>query len=330
MAILATQKVLTLDYWKFASDIVEGDILFDREGKPVKVKLVQQYRALDCYEVHFNDALTVAGDVHLRLPTENEKYRNRAWNYKQKFKFKRPLKPITTEELANTPLHGRDNRLEYSVPTAKPLQLPNQTLPVPPFVFGFWFFNHTSEQRMLPPPGTTEYVHKKFKDAGYLITKTYKSKRAEEYFLTRPSVRSHLVPLIPTKIPNNYLLASAAQRLELLRGIMHAKSRQYHLKTDTFRFSSTQKAVATQVQYLAESLGCRTRMEYKPQRNTYAVFIKTKLQLMAEQISPPNKVHQQRRYITEIKPIQSQLCVHIETENPDTGFLVGEGFIATC
>lgn len=326
MAILATQRVLTLDYWKFASDIVAGDVLFDREGQPVKVKLVQQYRAQDCYEVHFNDNLTVAGDSHLKLPTENEKYRNRVHSYKQRLKFKRPLKPLSVADLLQTSLIGRRNRLALSVPTAKPLQLPTQTLPVPPFVFGFWFFNEHYDQTLQPYHGTDDFVRRKFREAGYVITKTYKSGE----FLTRPSVRSHLVPHLPTKIPNNYLLASAAQRLELLRGVMHAKHHQYNLARDTFRFSSKNQAHVAQIQYLAESLGIKTRMEYTPQLSSYSVFFRTGLQLMEQQISPPPKVHLGRRYINQISQLPDQLCVHIETDNPETGFLVGEGFIPTC
>ena len=65
MAILATERVLTLDYWKFAYDLVEGDVVFDRLGQPATIKLIQQYRAQSCYEVQLIDGLTVAGDEHL-------------------------------------------------------------------------------------------------------------------------------------------------------------------------------------------------------------------------------------------------------------------------
>ena len=43
MAILATEKVLTHNYWKPAYKIEVGDYLFDHNGKPTKVTLVQQY-----------------------------------------------------------------------------------------------------------------------------------------------------------------------------------------------------------------------------------------------------------------------------------------------
>ena len=326
MAILATERVLTLDYWKLARDVKPGDYLFNHDGKPTKVRLVQEYRAQDCYEIQFKDGLCVAGDKHLVLPVENEKYRNRLTTYKGVKKFRRPLKLLSPETLLESDLKNKRNRLIFSVPTAKPLQFPHQNLPVPPFVFGFWFFNHQSKARMRCSPEIEEFVHRKFKDAGYIITKVGKS----EYFRESPTVVSHLVPNIPTKIPNNYLLSSAEQRLDLLRGIMHAKKRQYSPKTDTFRFCSYIKTYAMQVQMLAESLGCQTKCFFDETLKNYTVFIKTRLRLIEDQVTLPAKVHQQRRYITSVRPIEDQLCVHIETEDKSAPFLVGEGFITVC
>ena len=72
MAILANQKVLTLDYWKAARNLQPGDYVFDKDGKIVQIKLVQEYRAQQCYEVMFNDYLSVAGDQHLGFLVEKK------------------------------------------------------------------------------------------------------------------------------------------------------------------------------------------------------------------------------------------------------------------
>ena len=328
MAILATQKVLTHDYWKIAEDLTPGDIVFDRNGKPVKVKLVQSYRSDNCYRVFFDDGLMVAGDTNLRLPVESEKYRKRLHEYKGRKKFKRPLDIKSVEELLDLPLRKRENRREYSVPTAGPLKFPEQTLPVPPFIFGFWFYNHKADDVMYPPLGCEEFVFKKLKACGYKIIKKGHSHNGQTKFITEPSIRSHLAPLVPTKIPNNYLLASEEQRLDLLRGIMHAKSRQYNMAKDRFRITTRNKIDAKQIQYLAESLGCKTKLEeYKGQ---FTLFIKTRLRLIENQISPNIKVRQQWRFVDSIEPVKPQNCIHIETEGADNNILVGEGFVAVC
>ena len=82
MAILATEKVLTLDFWKSANKLQVGDYVFDHSGKPVKVKLVQEYHSSDCYQITFNDYLTAAGDSKFGFLVETPKYRRRIADYK--------------------------------------------------------------------------------------------------------------------------------------------------------------------------------------------------------------------------------------------------------
>jgi hypothetical protein len=328
MAILATQKVLTLDYWQVANDLRPGDYVFDRNGKIVQIKLAQVYRADNCYEVMFSDHLTLQGDDKLRLPLEDRHYRIKSDRYKARLAFRRPLKMLSVADLLEAPLKDKRSRLKYSVPTTKPLQLPHQTLPVPPFVFGFWFFNQLTSGNFVPLAGTSEFIQQKFKDAGYKIRKRKIAFNKEREFNTTPTVISHLIPNVPTKIPNNYLLAAPDQRFELLQGILYSKPRQYNKKYNRFRFSSKFLPIATQVQYLAESLGCKTTLFYDENRNSYTVFIRTKLQFYPDKQSPSTAVHQARRLVTNITQIEPQACVHIETTGEDNTILVGEGFIS--
>lgn len=328
MAILATERVLTLDYWKFAYDLKEGDVLFDRFGKPTTIKLIQQYRATTCYEVQLADGLTVAGDNHLSLPLETVKYRDRVHSYKGIRKFKRPLLRIPFSELVNKPLKNKRGRLNYSVPTAGALQFPHKDLPVPPFVFGYWFFNVRKSKNITIMEESRDVVLEKLKDAGYKLIEKRHLPHGRVECTTKPTIRSHLLPDIPLSIPNNYLLSSPQQRLELLSGIIYAKRNRYNQKLDTFRVTSKQKLLMKQVQYIAESLGCTTKLFFHEHLKEYNLFIKTKLQLIHSQTPKPIKIRQDKRLITDVYEIEPQNCVHIETDNPDGGFLVGEGFIA--
>jgi len=328
MAILATEKVLTLDYWKPAYKLKVGDYVFDRNGQPVQVKLIQEYRSNSCYEVMFDDHLHLSGDDRLQLPTENKKYRDRTFEYKQVREFTKPLKPILVVQLLELSLKNKRNRLIYSVPTTKPLALPHQDLPVPPFIFGFWFFNRLTNHNMVPIPNTNDFIHEKFKDLGYKIKPGWIRLNREREFNTIPSIRSQLIPNIPTRIPTNYLLASPEQRKELLSGILYAKPKQYNKKKDRFRFTTLNRTLAFQVQYLVDSLGIRSTILFHGRDKNYTITFRSRIKLMEEQDSPPIRVHQSRRYITKISPLPPQLCVHIETTAPDNTILVGEGFIA--
>jgi len=327
MAILANQKVLTLDFWKYARHLQAGDYVFDKDGNPVKVKLVQEYRAPACYEVTFSDYLTAAGDEHLAFMAETPKYRRRVVDYKGIRKFRRPLKALSVKDLLELPLRTKHNRQAYSVPTSKPINFPHQDLPVPPFIFGFWFFNRKKNKSLQFPVGMQEEITQIFRDHGYKVTVGRKKPTGERAFTTTPTIESQLIPLIPTKIPYNYLFSSIEQRLELLRGIILAKSRQYSQKEDTFRVTSTHYGTIVQIQNLAESLGCKTTIDHKPQLKNYTVFFKCRYPIVPNQVSPPVKVHQARRQIMDIASIPAQSCIHIETEGQDNTILVGEGFI---
>ena len=328
MAILANEKVLTLDYWKPARKLEVGDYVFDKDGKLVRIKLVQEYRSENCYEVVFNDHLRVSGDTKLGFPVETPVCRIKSCQYKGVRKLKRQMRKKKVDDLITAQLKDNRGRLLYSVPTAKPLELPHQDLPIPPFLFGFWFFNQRANKTMAAPRGWTEKIQEKFRDHGYKVTFGRKINTGEREFSVFPTFESQLVPFIPSKIPNNYLLASAEQRFELLKGILHAKSRQYSKVKDRFRISSYNYGTIQQIQALVESLGHRTKVEHDKTLNNYTLFFKSRIKLVDNQVSPPLKVYNARRYVTQVNHIPGQMCVHIETTGQDNTILVGEGFIS--
>jgi hypothetical protein len=327
MAILATERVLTLDWWKPAEKLAVGDYVFDRNGKIVQIKLIQQYRSEQCYEVTFSDYLTIRGNNKLGFPIEDLKYRKRLDEYKGFFKFRRPLRHYDVDQLLELPLKDKRSRLAYSVPTTQPLKLPHQTLPVPPFVFGFWFFNRKAGQKFNAPSGRHEEVAERLKDYGYKIKLGAKRPGNRMEFTVTPTIESQLAPNIPKVITNNYLLADPEQRLDLLSGIILAKAAQYNPKTNTFRVTNQHFPTIVRIQMLAESLGIKTAIEHNEALNNFTISFKTKHPLVKNQEPSPLKIHHGRRYITNIAPVQGQMCVHVETTASDNTILVGEGFI---
>ena len=173
-------------------------------------------------------------------------------------------------------------------------------------------------------------ILEKFHDHGYLVTKYKLQDNGRQVFACKPKVESHLQGNLPGKIPNNYLFSSEEQRIELLSGIMCAKTGQYRPHDDEFQFSSKNFGEVTRIQGLVESLGSRTRIFFNPPTKYYTLYFKTRIKLVANQVSPPVKVHKGRRYIKQITQIQAQSCIHVETTGPDNTILVGEGFISTC
>lgn len=330
MAILATERVLTLDYWKPARKLQVGDYVFDKDGQPVRIKLIQEYLADQCYEVSFDDHLTVSGDQFLGFPIETPKYRKRTFEYKGVHKFRRPLLPLKVKELQTLPLRTKYDRSAYSIPTTKPIALPHQDLPVPPFLFGLWFFGKRSDKSISPARGHGEYVRQMCKDYGYKVTDGKLQPNGERVFSLSPTIESHLIPNVPTQLPDNYLMGSIAQRTELLQGILCASRPKYKEKDDEFVISSSHFGTIARVQWLVESLGHKTRVIHSENMNLYTIFFKSRYKLVENQASPRMRVHNARRFIAKITPITPQSCIHIETTGDDNTILVGEGFISTC
>ena len=328
MAILSQEKVLTLDYWKLASKLQVGDYVFDKNGRIVQITLAQPVQPQECFEVVFDDHLRITGDKNLRLGVENKKYRERVCQYKGVFQFRRPLKQMSAQELSEAPLMSKKGATNFSVPTAKAIQMPHQDLPVPPFVFGFWFFARRNKKTLAPPAPVKDQVHSKFKDHGYKIREHEMLSHGVRDFSVTPKIEAQFAFNPPIKIPNNYLLGSIEQRTELLQGILCGKHRQYNKKDDFFRITNKNFRVITQIQGLVESLGIKTRIESFKNRDYYTLHFKSRIKLLDIQESPRVRVHVARRYIKEIRKIPSQMCVHIETNGDDNSILVGEGFIS--
>ena len=329
MAILANQKILTLDYWKRADELTEGDIVFDMEGNPAEVTLVQKYTPDQCYEVIFNDWLSVAGDDKLGFIAEDYFDRHKERQYKGRNKFNRPLRNISAQDLLDKPIYNPKFKFFiYSVRTTPPLQLPNQDLPVPPFIFGFWFINRKVNQQMIAPVNLGDTVHNAFKDAGYKLRFRDKKPKNRQMFETIPKIESQLAPNIPTRIPARYLMASAEQRIELLRGMLYAKRGSYNPAKDTFRITTQNYQLIKQIQWLVESLGHKTNLFSNELLKNHALTFKSKLPLIENQQSKPLKFVYGRRQIRQIIEIPRYPCVHIETDGKNGTFAVGEGFIA--
>jgi hypothetical protein len=328
MAITADQKILTLDYWKRADKVVKGDYVFDRLGNPCQVTLVQDFPS-KAYKITFSDHLQVSGNGDMSFLLETPKYRSRLRTYKGTRKFMRPLALSPIKDLLNKDLMYRGCRHYYSLPTCGPLKFPHQDLPVPPFVFGFWYWNRLKPNMFSVPELNAETVMTQLRGYGYEILNAKKQPSGFTHFALYPSVESQFAPFLPREIPNNYLLASENQRLELLSGIINARIKQYKVARDMFHISSTAWQEIRRMQALVESIGCKTLLFHNVKRSYYLLTFRTKYKLCDHQDSPAIKVHQTRRYITKIEELPTQQCVHIETTGLDGSFLVGEGFI-TC
>ena len=329
MAIIATTSVLTGDDWKMAKDIKPGDWVFNRLGQPVKVKTAQMYRSEECYRVIFDDYLTISGDRHLAFPSEDQFYRILERKYKGTRRKTAQLKRRTVLDMMEQGLKYRETRMKFSVPTTEPVQLPEQPLSIPPFLYGFWFLARRRENSMDVPYEFAEQVYQKFKDAGYKIQIMRDVRNTYEKFRTIPSISSQLKVQQTRKVPIAYMNSSAEQRMELLKGLLCSKPCKKLSKWGFFDLKLRNKQLVTTFQYLSESLGARTYITHEAKLNRDVLTIRRTPAFLPEQAEPRPYFHHARRYVKSIESIPAQLCVHIETDDSDGSYLAGEGFI-TC
>ena len=325
MAITANTSVPTSTSWVKAGDLLDADILFDNEGKPVDIKTIQHYTPDQCYEIEFDDGLVVQGDKHLTLHLQDRIWRNcltRYMNYpatKKRRGFSRPLVKLSVKDI--NPLRI-GSRLNYSVPNSLPVQYAHRDLPVPPYVFGVWFGSLTPTGKLWARQKPINKMQRIFRAYGFFI-KTSKHKNGDTMFDIRPSIRESFLFAglnIPQSLPFYYLDGSVAQRMELLEGLIDSGFIVRYKNSNQYAAKNANYHLMRKVQGLVESLGVKTTLHTPSNSTSYTLKFRIK-----DDFSVLYGTN--RRFIVKITEIPPQKCVHIDT---DSQFLVGEGFIPVC
>lgn len=328
MALTAATQIPTSNKWVRMGDLLGDDILFDQLGQPININTIQHYTPTECYEIEFDDGLSVQGDRNLVLMLQDKKWRDRlgeSMRLKDRKMYRgmrRPLVRLTSQELHDNGLHHKDGRLNYSVPNCLPVQYGHKDLPVPPYIFGVWFATMSPTGRHWLRERPLDKMQRTFRKYGHFI-KTYKHKNGDVLFDIRPSVRDSFLfagVSIPTTLPFYYLDGSVEQRKELLDGLIDggfikkAKTSNLHVS------KNANYHLMRKIQGLVESFGIKTVL-HTP-NNTLYYTLKFRLDENFTQLIGKN-----RRFVTKITKIPAQPCVHVDT---GTQFLVGEGFIPVC
>jgi replicative DNA helicase len=116
--------------WTTMGEVRVGDELLDAQGRATRVVAATDVLTdRPCYEVHFSDGAVLVADAEHQWVTQTRASRRGG----------RVAGIRTTRELAAT-LHcdTADRRLNHSVATTEPLQLPDRSLPLSPYALGVW------------------------------------------------------------------------------------------------------------------------------------------------------------------------------------------------
>jgi replicative DNA helicase len=149
-ALALDTAIATPTGWTTMGEVAVGDRVIGSDGRPTTVVAATDVMTdRPCYEVHFSDGSVIVADAQHQWLTETRASRKSAqaarvgWNrYRNQQTFPEVR---TTEEIARTVRCAtKDARLNHSVTNARPIELPQADLPVPPYALGVWLGDGTS------------------------------------------------------------------------------------------------------------------------------------------------------------------------------------------
>ena len=223
----------TPDGWTTVGEIAVGQQAFDDRGEPCTVIGVYPQGDQPVCRVIFDDwSILTAG---FRQPWVTLTHSHRAKIHKETRyleEWSSCLMPPTTEDIGAHLLHESGKLVEamHSVPLAQPLQLPDRSLPIDPYLLGLWLGDGTSVAADITCHTDDEPHYRKRALAagenwrirnseglnGDILTCTL-SGEPQPRFLTR---LRELGVKGNKHIPTLYLRSGNEQRLALLHGLM--------------------------------------------------------------------------------------------------------------
>ncbi|MCU1618867.1 MAG: dnaB, partial [Modestobacter sp.] len=146
-ALALDTPIATPTGWTTMGEVAVGDQVIGADGRPTTiVAATEVMTGRPCYEVHFSDGSVLVADAQHQWLTDTRASRRAAQEARMRGGAPRVTAAVrTTAELARTVrCASADARLDHSVTNAAPLDLPEASLPLPPYVLGIWLGDGTS------------------------------------------------------------------------------------------------------------------------------------------------------------------------------------------
>lgn len=351
--------------WSTMGDVRLGDHVLAPDGTPTRVIGAYDETIEDEYLVRFSDGTEISVGATHEWVTFTNRDRKQVGRYSGQvpdewWSFSGSLfdahrsvvgsfgpQSRTTQEIADSLTHGSRRDLNHSIPVTKPLQLPESSLPVDPYVLGLWLGDGSSSDGTITQhPDDAAHITPHIVAAGFDI-----SDRSAENSFGVLGLRSRLreIGVLNDKhIPDEYLFSSYEQRLALLQGLMDTDGTCE--KSGHIEFCSTNISLANGVCFLLRSFGMKpvmscseswmrrsdgSRTQHKDRyritcRPTTQVF---RIPRKAERIRAFDGVQSSRNYqrmITEVVATGRKVPMRcIKVAHPSSLYLIGEGLIPT-
>lgn len=368
--------VPTPDGWATIGSLRVGDRVFDERGVPCTVTGKSPvYTDHKCYRLVFDDGSEIVADAehlwHTFTKADREALRKRSDHYRARRRASRPSrakagtsvartealashnaavgvaarKPAptgavrTTEEIAGSlrVQHGRE--VNHSIRVSGPWDLPERDLPVDPYVLGAWLGDGTKHHGIIA--SNDPEVIQEVEAAGY------KASKHKAPFLW--GIRGLVTDLraagvhLNKHIPDEYLRASAEQRLALLQGLMDTDG-SCSSRDGSCEFTNTNERLAHGVHELVISLGYKARLTtgratfdgrdcgpkwrivWTPNANLPAPFRLSRKKALLRSVTRQTA---EFRYIVSCEEVESVPVQCISVDSPSHLYLIGRSAIPT-
>ena len=263
-AVTAATRVLTETGYKRAADITMSERLLGTDGAFHRLNGIFPQGKKHCWKFYFNDrsSVTTSDDHIWTVATHGPRSPSHKWQ------------DTTTADIVAEKIKGRwrpgGKRGKLFIPVLKsPAAYPEKPLPFDPYMFGLLLADGALTNFSISLP--EKDVYEKFAVRLAAIGGTLTSPFASGYDYRIKGV-PHLIAYLRDRrldvrdekryIPEDYLLASPKQRLELLQGLFDGDG---YVGSSSYEISSVSPQLAEDIVFLIESLGGRaTRCPKRP------------------------------------------------------------------
>ena len=354
--------------WVRMGDVRPGDTLFDERGERCSIVQVHPIiRSTNSFEVLFSDGDRIVADSDHLWATWTRAERSAAFKSTDEFRAKRRAsRPSrsqgirqrsreynpnlarwtanisrngsirTTKQIAESIWVENGKRSNHSVVRTGPLVLPIADLPISPYTLGVWLGDGSTAAGNYTK--NDPELAERIRLDGYEVTgHDYGAWRWTIHGL-QPQLRA--LGLLGNKhIPDVYLRASLDQRIELFRGLMDTDGECE--KNGHCGFSTSLESIRDGFAELLATLGIKgswSEREAKLNGKSYGPCWRfsfcTGIQAFTlsrkgqRQLSPTRGTDQ-RRYITNVRPVPSVAMRCIVVDSPSHLYLAGRGMVPT-
>lgn len=339
-----TERIPTPTGWTTFGEVEVGDYVLDQDGLPTRVKWTSPtWRDRPLLRVTFDDGSTAVVDAEHEWDTLTLTDRKRlseqgitdwrdGWERAQ---TKDMLEIASRMEASN-------GQAWHAVPNTRPLDLPDQVLPVEPYTLGAWLGDGVTVHGALTSADPELVGEIERRGQPMKVRASTAARVAPTYQMTGLAPRLREAKVLGLKhVPPGYLRASRRQRLDLLRGLMDTDG--FVERNGTVGIDLCDERLARDVRELVVSLGwkcslragptcgpnateggIRWRMRFTPDECPFLLTRK------AQRWSPSKQaIRATARCIVSVEPVGTGDSRCIEVESERHLFLVGDGMVPT-